>query len=123
MDGEAREGEEGDPTSSLARSPQVERVDTKAEAAAAAAAEKAGEESAASAAPPPQKHLSIPLSERERGRRGGEGAAGWGISIRRQQWPQRGVARRERERELVCVRVDGGRIELWETDGWGRVVC
>ena len=112
MDGEAREGEEGDPTSSLARSPQVERVDTKAEAAA----EKAGEESAASAAPPPQKHLSIPLSERERGRRGGEGAAGWGISIRRQQWPQRGVARRERER--ARVRESGWWKNRAMGDGW-----
>ena len=39
-----------------------------------------------------------------------------------------GVARRgereserARERERGCVRVDGGRIELWKKDGWMEV--
>ena len=51
-----------------------------------------------------------------RGPRAGEFQSG-DSSGRSVEW------REERERELVCVRVDGGRIELWETDGWGRVVC
>ena len=86
-------------------------MDTKAEAATG----KAGE-SAAAAAAPPQKHLSIPLlrgSEggRAGGPRDGEFQSGDG-SGRGVEWSG------EKKGERMCVRVDGGRIELWEKDGW-----